>query len=220
MSNASEEPADENRGSSSAPPAEELNPYKDRRLTIPNVICVLRIIGSFCMLWLAFTGHANAFVITFVVLHLSDWVDGKLARWLHQRSDFGARLDSASDAILYGCLIIGSLILKWDVLRNEVIWLAIPLLSYAITSGYGLWKYGRVPSYHTYAAKWGNWVVLGAAVALLLDWSLWPLRFAAVFGTLTNLETTVITYMLPTWQADVLSLKHAMRRKKHVNEST
>jgi cardiolipin synthase (CMP-forming) len=86
--------------------------YKDRYLTVPNVICGFRIIGSLALLWLAMTGWATAFVGLFVVLHVSDWVDGKLARWLHRRSDFGARLDSLSDAILYACLGLGCLTLK------------------------------------------------------------------------------------------------------------
>lgn len=192
------------------PPAESER-YKHRYLTVPNVICVLRIIGSVALLGLAFAERPTAFVVLFVVLHLSDWVDGRLARWLHQRSDFGARLDSLSDAILYGCLITGCLILKWDVLRNEVVWLTVPLICYAITTGYGLWKYRRVPSYHTQFAKWGNWLVLAGAVALLLDWSLWPLRIAAIGGTLTNVETIAITYVLPAWNADVLSLGAALR---------
>jgi cardiolipin synthase (CMP-forming) len=111
------------------------SPYKDRYWTIPNVICVVRIIGSFGLLWLAVAGFPTAFIVCFFVLHLSDWIDGKLARWLNQRSDFDARLDSASDAILYGCLIIGCLILKWDVLQPEAIWLVVALASYCITTG-------------------------------------------------------------------------------------
>lgn len=190
----------------SIPPADDSaadSPYKDRYWTIPNVICFARIIGSFGLLWLAVADYPTAFIVSFLVLHLSDWVDGKLARWLNQRSDFGARLDSASDAILYGCLIIGCLILKWEVLQHEAIWLAVPLASYGISMCYGFWKYGRLPSYHTRLAKICNWMVLLAATALVLDWSLWPMRLTAVFGTVTNLEATAITYVLPKWKADV-----------------
>ena len=190
------------------------DPYKDRYWTIPNVICVFRIIGSFGLLWLAVAGLPTAFIISFFALHLSDWIDGKLARWLNQRSDFGARLDSASDAILYGCLIVGCLILQWEVLKPEVAWLATALASYCITTGYGLWKYGRVPSYHTRLAKIGNWVVLAGAVGLVLDWSLWPMRIAALFGTLTNLEATAITYVLPEWRADVLTVLDVLPSRK------
>lgn len=181
-------------------------PLQGRYLTVPNLICFARIILSFGLIWLAVNGHNVAFVVSFVVLSLSDFIDGRIARWLNQHSDFGARLDSASDSILYLCLIIGSIILKPDVLWNESIWLAVALASYALTTSYGLWKYGKVPSYHTYAAKKTQWLVLFGAIALLLDWSVWPMRIAAIAGTLTNLEATAMTYVLPEWKADVLSI--------------
>jgi len=205
----------DNSADSTRPRAEldGLHPYKDRYLTIPNVICVARFIGSLGILWFAFIGNATVFVFGFVVLSLSDWVDGKLARWLNQRSEFGARLDSASDATLYGCLAIGSLLLKWKQLQPEVAWLIVPLVSYAITTGYGLWKYGRIPSYHTYGAKYSQWLVLGGATAMLLDWSMWPMRVASVAVTLANLEATAISFVLLAWRADVLTLLHVLPKK-------
>ncbi|MEO2024551.1 MAG: CDP-alcohol phosphatidyltransferase family protein [Fuerstiella sp.] len=182
------------------------SPFKDRYLTIPNVICFARIIGSLALILVSAAGHVNVFVIGYVVFSLSDWVDGWLARWLNQRSDFGARLDSASDAVLNACLLIGSLILKWDVLQGELAWLLMAITSYAVSMSYGLWKYGRFPSYHTYGAKMTNYLVLGGAVAMLLDWAIWPLRIAAVAGTMANLEAIAITFVLPTWRADMLTL--------------
>ncbi|MEZ6132936.1 MAG: CDP-alcohol phosphatidyltransferase family protein [Planctomycetaceae bacterium] len=182
------------------------NPWHDRYLTIPNVICIARIMGSFVLIGLAVTGRTTAFVIGYVFLHFSDWVDGKLARWLNQRSVFGARLDSASDIILFGCLLVGSLILKRSLLREEFVWLIIPVAAFAVATGYGVWKFGRIPSYHTRAAKISNWLVLAGALALLLDWSVWPLRIACVAGTLTNMESIAITLVLPEWKADVSTL--------------
>lgn len=183
-------------------------PQRGRYITVPNVICIARVLGSICLIGIAAAGYSKTFVGLFVALSLSDWVDGKLARWLNQRSDFGARLDSASDSILYTCLLIGSLILKWDVLQHEIILLGIGMSSYGLTTGFGLWKYGRIPSYHTYGAKATQWLVLGGAVAMLLDISIWPLRIALVSATLTNLEATLMTYLLPEWTADVLSVFH------------
>ena len=169
------------------------------------------------ILWFAFSGNATVFTIGFVVLNLSDTVDGRLARWLNQRSDFGARLDSASDATLYGCLVIGSLMLKWKQLQPEIVWFIVPLVSYAMTTGYGLWKYGRIPSYHTYGAKYSQWLVLGGAIAMLLDWSMWPMRVASIAVTLTNVEATAISFVLPTWRADVLTLLHVLPKRQKVD---
>ena len=192
------------------------SPYRDRFVTIPNLICLARLVGSICLLGIAWAGHSKVFVAGFIVLSLSDWIDGKLARWLNQRLNFGARLDSASDAVLYTCLIIGSLILKWDVLANELSWILVALASYAMTTGLGLWKYGKVPSYHTYGAKFSQWLVLGGGVAVLLDWSLWPLRISTVAVTLTNIEATAITCLLKRWHADILSITHVLKGRTKV----
>ena len=70
-------------------------------LTVPNVITVARIAGSGVMLWLAHAGFDKAFVALFAVLVLSDWLDGKIAILLHQRTVVGACLDSIADAVLY-----------------------------------------------------------------------------------------------------------------------
>jgi len=191
------------------PTAQADQPYKDRYLTIPNVICFGRIVGSLGLIGVAVAGYPRMFVGGFIALSLSDWVDGKLARWLNQRSDFGARLDSASDSVLYACLLVGCFILKWDVLQNELLLIGLGVSSYVLTSGYGLWKYGRIPSYHTYGAKSTQWLILFGAVAMLLDMSIWPLRVAIVAGTLTNLEATAMTHLLPVWTADLLSIFHA-----------
>lgn len=179
--------------------------------TVPNIICMFRLVGSFVMLGMAVAELRYWFVGLFVVLTLSDWIDGRLARWLHQRSDFGARLDSVADAALYGALLIGTAILCRELWWSELPWIATAVGSYVLTTGAGLLKYGRMPSYHTWAAKKSQAVVLVAGVALVLWESVWPLRVAAVVGTLTNLEATLLTWILPTWRADVSSLWKVLR---------
>lgn len=182
--------------------------FKDSVITVPNVICIIRLVGSFGLLAVAWTGQPYWFVGLFLVLSLSDWIDGKLARWLHQRSDLGARLDSTADMVLYAALIGGAVILSWDLLKHELVWLAVGLGSYALTTGAGLWKYGRVPSYHTYGAKGTQWLAMIAGVCIILGWSVWPMRIAVIAATLTNLEATAITCVLKEWRADVLTIFH------------
>jgi len=182
--------------------------FKDSVITVPNVICIVRLVGSFGLLAVAWTGQPYWFVGLFLVLSLSDWIDGKLARWLHQRSDLGARLDSTADTVLYAALIGGAVILSWDLLKHELVWLAVVLGSYALTTGAGLWKYGRVPSYHTYGAKGTQWLAMIAGVSIILGWSVWPMRIAVIAATLTNLEATAITCVLKEWRADVLTIFH------------
>lgn len=186
--------------------------YRNWIFTIPNVICMLRLAGSAALPAVALGGLRYWFVGLFVALTLSDWIDGRIARWLRQRSDFGARLDSFADAALYTALLVGVAILSWETMRAEYLWLAVAVGSYFLTTLTGLIKYHRVPSYHTWAAKKSQGLVLLAGVAIVLGWAVWPLRIAALAVTLTNIEATLMTLVLPRWRADVPSLWTALRR--------
>jgi CDP-diacylglycerol--glycerol-3-phosphate 3-phosphatidyltransferase len=188
--------------------------YRDRVITVPNIICALRLAGALSLFWIASMDNPRLFAGVFTILSLSDWIDGKLARWLHQRSDFGARLDSFADSVLYGALFFGMIRLQSEVLRSEAVWWVAAFLSYLLTTSAGLWKYGKVPSYHTYGAKISQWLILVGAVCLLLDYSVWPFRVAMVGVTLTNLEATAITWYLKEWRADVLTIFLVLPKKK------
>lgn len=180
---------------------------------------MLRIVGSVIMAIMAAFGFRYWFVGLFIALTVSDWIDGRLARWMHQRSDFGARLDSFADSVLYGALLIGILLLSFDTLKTEWLWILVAVLSYLLTSGVGLIKFGKIPSYHTQAAKKSQFVVLIAGIALVLGLSVWPLRIAAIAGIYTNLEATIMTCILPRWYADVPSLRYVLRHKSEFFDS-
>ena len=65
--------------------------------TVPNVISMLRLLLVPLFVWvlLGLDSPGWAFVILFVS-GASDWIDGKLARWLNQSSKLGV-LDPAAD---------------------------------------------------------------------------------------------------------------------------
>ena len=189
----------------------------DRLVTIPNIICVIRLFGSVVLVVLAATGNSTAFLWLFVALAMSDWIDGKLARLLNQRSVWGPRLDSWADAALYVALLIGALILHGDTLRSEWAWIVPALASYALSTGAGFWKYRRWPSYHTRAAKISWFLILVGAVCMLGQWELWelwPLRIALVAITLTNLEALLITILSPHRRVDIETVLTILRERK------
>ncbi len=196
-------------------PDRAAGPYiSDRWLTIPNIICFIRLAGSFVLVGIAWADLSELFLWVFVLLALSDWVDGKLAILLNQRSVIGARLDSWADIALYTALLVGSVMMYGETLYAEIAWFIPPIATYLISTAACLWKYRRWPSYHTRAAKTGWFLIMIAAIGLFTDWSLWPLRIALAFAALTNLETLAITLMSPTWRVDVTSIYHAWRDNK------
>lgn len=80
-----------------------------RRLNLPNVITVARILVCPVIFWLALsdapTGRAAAFVL-FLVAALSDLWDGYLARKHGWITDLGKLLDPIADKLLIVCTII------------------------------------------------------------------------------------------------------------------
>jgi cardiolipin synthase len=189
------------------------------RWNVPNLLCAIRLAGTPIMISMAWFGWPAAFLGMLVGLLITDWLDGKLAvRW-GQQTRFGARLDSFADAAMYGGLLFGTAWLKGPEIWQERTWLLAAVGSYAISSLVGWFKYGRVPSYHTRAAK-SCWLLVTIATAsLFADWSVIPLRIASLGVLLTNLEAVAITALLPTWKSDVPSVFHAWRIVQSSTES-
>jgi CDP-diacylglycerol--glycerol-3-phosphate 3-phosphatidyltransferase len=155
--------------------------------------------------------QSEVFLWLFLFLALTDWVDGKIAILLNQRSVIGARLDSWADAALYAALTFGAVTMHGAALRSEMAWVLSALASSMAFIVTALWKYRRWPSYHTRAAKISWFLVTVGAVCLFLDWPLWPLRVALAGIVITNAEGILITIVSPTWRTDVTSIYHAWR---------
>lgn len=192
-----------------------LEPDRSTRIaTVPNGLCALRLIGALILPFVAIAGDAQTFLWLFLILALSDWIDGKLAIWLRQKSVLGARLDSWADASLYTALLFGSLWLRGSLLRQEFVWIFAAGASYVLATLLGFLKFGRWPSYHTRAAK-TCWLLITVSASLVLyDSQLWPLRLTLVAVVVTNLESMLITRVLPEWGADVPSIYHALQQRR------
>jgi cardiolipin synthase len=84
---------------------------EDRVLTVPNAVTALRLVGVGVFCWLLFgAGEQTAAAILLAVLGATDWVDGQLARRLHQVSTVGKVLDPAADRILVGTAVVSIIV--------------------------------------------------------------------------------------------------------------
>jgi CDP-diacylglycerol--glycerol-3-phosphate 3-phosphatidyltransferase len=186
-------------------------------VNVPNTLCAIRLFGSLALFYVALVNNSQAFVYGYVILMFTDCIDGKLAILLDQRTEFGARLDSVADATMYTALLFGMGWLKWDFIVANWPWFLVAMASYWLTSLTGLIKFRRIPSYHTYAAKTSAYFVFFAVVCLFTDWPDWPFYVAVVAVTLTNLEATLMTLVLPDWTADLRSVFHAVKHRSRAS---
>lgn len=175
-------------------------------MNLPNALTAFRLLASPALAVLALSGRDDLFLYLFLILEVTDWLDGRLAVLLNQQSEFGARLDSVADMVMYGLLLAGLLVLEWESLHAEWPWIALVPATYAASWGVSMVKFGQMPSYHTLAAKASYFLVIGATAALLVLDLVWPVRVAAAAAALTNLESVVITLVLDTPRSDVVSL--------------
>ncbi len=183
-------------------------------MTIPNVLAAIRFALSPGLVLLAFVGDATAVLVLFIVLEATDWIDGKLAAWLDQRTELGARLDTIADLAMYGCLLVAIGWLETEVLLREWPWVVVPLMTYAASWATSLLKFGRMPSYHTRSAKVSWFLALVAAVALLTRGHVWPLRIAAAAVALANVEATALTLVLDRPRSDVSSILRVRQEER------
>jgi cardiolipin synthase len=73
---------------------------RNRVLTVPNVLSVLRLVLIPVFLWLLLVRHADGWATGILMFSgASDWADGKIARLMNQSSRLGELLDPAVDRI-------------------------------------------------------------------------------------------------------------------------
>lgn len=141
--------------------------WRDPWLTVPNFLSVLRLAGVPLFLWLLLGPQADLLALLVLVASgITDWLDGKLARWLNQYSRVGEVLDPAADRLYIVATLVAFVlrdVIPWwaaAVLigRDVVLALCVPVLRYC---GY------RPPEVH-YLGKAATLCLMYAFPLLLL----------------------------------------------------
>lgn len=72
----------------------------DRFWTVPNALSLMRLALIPVFIWVLMVADSPGWALAILIVSgLSDWLDGKLARWLDQSSKIGALLDPAADRL-------------------------------------------------------------------------------------------------------------------------
>jgi CDP-diacylglycerol--glycerol-3-phosphate 3-phosphatidyltransferase len=178
---------------------------------LPNLLSTLRILAVPVLGGLAWAGAASAWVVGLVLTLATDVADGWLARRFGVQSERGAKLDSRADLLLYATL---PLFVGWlfpEIVAREAGYLVVAIASFVVPIAVGWLRWGRLTSYHTWAAK-GTAVLMGVGmIALFTGGPAWPFHLAVVALMIEACEEIAITMTLRAWRADVPTLWHATR---------
>lgn len=181
---------------------------------LPNVLSVSRLLLVPVLLLLAWFGLGKFFLPLLVFSLITDALDGFLARKFNLASKLGAMLDSWADLLTGLALPFCGWWLRPDVVRDEAVFLGAGMAIYFGAILAGFLKFGRLASYHTWAAKSAA-IALGAAVLVIFSGGPgWPLRVAMPLVMLACAEEIVMTALLKEWHANVPTLWHALKLRK------
>jgi cardiolipin synthase len=139
----------------------------DRIWTLPNALSVLRLLGVPLFLWLLLGPEEDGWaLVVLMVSGFTDWLDGKLARWLDQGSRLGALLDPAADRLYIVCTLVAL------ALRDVVpVWVVALLLGRELVLGVMLLvlrRHGYPPLQVHYLGKAATLLLLYAFPVLLI----------------------------------------------------
>ena len=150
---------------------------------LPNIITLLRIVGSLGLLLCDVSGVAFWFV--YALCGISDIADGWLARRLKCVTKTGALLDSVADICFVACLC-PLLLPILDLPQWLWLWAGVIVIIKVVNQISALVKYGRCTFPHTLANK-ATGFLLFIAVPMTV-WSIIPIAIVAFVSTFAAIQ--------------------------------
>lgn len=133
---------------------------------LPNCITAVRIVGTAAMLFMK--PLSKIFLIVYAVAGFTDVLDGFIARKMGTISDFGSKLDSVADLLLYFVMLVKLFPVMWVVLPN-IIWAMVGAIVVVRFCAYmvAAKKYKRFSAQHTYMNKASGLAVFTVPFAIV-----------------------------------------------------
>lgn len=136
---------------------------------IPNIITLMRILGTFLILFIK--PLTASFYAVYTLTGITDILDGFVARKFNLTSNFGAKLDSVADLFFYSVMMVKILPVLYALLPHYIwygvgIAILIRLLSYGVAAI----KFHQFASTHSRLNKLTGLAVFCIPFVLLLPY--------------------------------------------------
>ena len=167
--------------------------------TIQNMLSISRLILIPAMLIPAYFIEDEpqarfVFLIMFIIIGVTDKLDGTLARYLNQTTALGAKLDTIADMVFYPLIALWLYRFESGVVGEwwNLVYFLLALYFFKMITG--KIKFGYVPAFHTIGAKTFSASLYFFMIAAILDpvlaKSIFPVL--CVIGYINQLEETYI----------------------------
>jgi phosphatidylglycerophosphate synthase len=180
---------------------------------LPNIITSVRLICALILIMLSLNGAPGnevCFLPLFCAAGFSDMLDGWTARRFNWCTDFGARLDSVSDLLLYLSVVaFFSIYCAVDMCRCAGFFALGGLIQLAHWY-FSVRKLGGFPAYHSGFSRGCAYFLFFCVIAY------WRLRWGNLIPSMVlvwcacSIEGIVITSLLRSRCVDVSSIKSAL----------
>jgi cardiolipin synthase len=186
---------------------------RDRVLTVPNVLSVLRLVLVPVFLYLLFVAKANAWAVGVLMFSgFSDWADGKIARLVaNQSSRLGELLDPAVDRIYMVTVPVAlafyGAVPWWIVLtligRDVVLAATLLVLRTRGVTALPVTYVGKAATFALMSAfpliLLGQWEALWSRVVLDCGWAflIWGMAMYLWSGVLYLIQVVMVVRELP-----------------------
>ena len=186
---------------------------RDRVLTVPNALSVLRLMLLPVFLYLLFVAKANGWAVGVLMFSgFSDWADGKIARLVaNQSSRLGELLDPAVDRIYMVtvpvALAIYGAVPWWIVLtligRDAVLAATLPVVRTRGLTALPVTYIGKAATFALMSAfpliLLGQWDALWSRVVLACGWAflIWGMAMYLWSGVLYLVQVAMVVRQLP-----------------------
>lgn len=186
---------------------------RDRVLTVPNVLSVVRLVLVPVFLWLLFGVHANGWAVAILMFSgFSDWADGKIARLVaNQSSRLGELLDPLVDRIYMVtvplALALAGVVPWWLVLillgRDALLAATLPVLRRHGLTALPVTYLGKAATFALMSGfplvLLGQWDALWSRVVLACGWAflLWGLALYLWSAVLYLMQVSLVMRQLP-----------------------
>ncbi len=155
-------------------------------MNIANIISSFRII--FSLVLLSVMNSKPLFISLYLIVGLSDIVDGYIARKYNMVTQTGAMLDSIADLVFYA-VILALLFLKYEwVIYENLLLFVIALIIRVLTMVVSKIKFGKVVFIHTIANKITGLLVFFAIPLILIGVNGYLAKVVFVVAILSSSE--------------------------------
>lgn len=156
---------------------------------LPNYITTIRILGTIALLFMA--PLTPEFLIIYAISGLTDAIDGTIARKMGTISDFGSKLDSIADMLLYLVMLVKIFPVLWVRLPHSI-WIFVGVILFVRLCAYivAAKKYRKFAAQHTYMNKITGLVVFLIPFAIATKFAVaycWSVCVVAVAASLEEL---------------------------------